>query len=190
VLAVKGFVAPGVPAASAKTPATFSAFSPPVVGSGGRQAFFAKTSGGARGLGRGLWYSPDGVVLSLLALEGAGAPDGGVFRSFTSLALPDAETSGPVFTATLSTNAALGITAASNAGLWALGPESGLTLLLRAGQTLAVDGVVRQVRSFQALTAAPASAGSTNGFDANGGIFVLAKFADGLTALLRFPPPP
>ena len=77
------------------------------------------------------------------------------------------------------------VTATNNQGLWAIDSAGTLQLLLRTGQTVAVNGSSHMVKSFVALTPPNGSAGgAAAGFDDDQHATALATFIDGAEMLL------
>ncbi|MGB8167798.1 MAG: choice-of-anchor tandem repeat NxxGxxAF-containing protein [Chthoniobacteraceae bacterium] len=185
-LAREGTAAPGIAVPQGAPPATFKTIADPVCGIAGRTAFAATLAGVKANVAACIFYSPDPAREFLLARAGDPAPGGGKFASFTSLAFPDGSGSGPIFTAELLNDKAIGVSAANNFGLWAADASGALGLVLRTGQPLNVGGTTRIVKSFSALVPAAGSIGSAHGYDNAGHISALITFTDRGTALIEF----
>jgi hypothetical protein len=186
VLAVEGDPAPDMTGADIPD-SKFRTFGAPVCGADGRTAFTATLSG-VKG-NTGIWFAADGVALRQLARAGDPAPGGGRWAKFTQLALSDETGGTPYFTGTLALDRTLGITAANNTGLWAIGTSGRLARLLHTGQDIDVKGTTRTLQSFTIFTSATDSLGSAHGYNATGQIAVRATFRDKTVALLRLTPP-
>lgn len=188
ILAVEGSPAPD--AAGVDIPnSKFRTFGTPVCGADGRVAFTATLSGviGTTGI----WYAPDGNTNALRQLARAGqpAPGGGKFAAFTQLAFADEPGGTPWFTGTLAADRTLGITAANNACIWALGSNGEVQRVLRTGQDITVKGVTRTLASFTTFTAGVDSTGAAHAYNANGQLTIRATFKDRTVALLRVTAP-
>ena len=117
------------------------------------------------------------------------APGGGKFTAFASLVFTDGPFSAPVLTAKLALDKAADITAANNLGLWAIDREGELQLVVRAGQTLKIQGENKTLKSFIALTPPPHLTGVAYGYDRAGHVAIRATFTDRTTALVQLPLP-
>ncbi|MEA3208916.1 MAG: hypothetical protein QOE70_1973 [Chthoniobacter sp.] len=170
------------------TGATFKTLSDPVSGAGKKTAFLATLANTSPALASGIWYAADGLTATPLAMAGQPAAGGGKWAAFQALVLPDGATSGPVFLATLALDKNAGITAKTNAGLWALDGTGVLQRLLHTGEGILVNGNVRSVQSFVALRAASGSIGAANGYG-DTHVTVLATFVDKTVALIDLPIP-
>jgi hypothetical protein len=172
----------GAPLAGLK----FKQFLDPVAGADGRIAFIATVAGqGVRAANRtGIWFTRNNGTLCLLARSGDLAPGGGRWGDFESLALPDGAESAPVFTASLAIDGSAGISQSNRRGLWAADSTGMLHLLLRAGQTLTVNGGARVIKTFSALSPSPGSLGAAQGFDRDGNVTALVAFTDGTEAIV------
>ncbi len=166
----------------------YRSFGEPVAGAGGKTAFtgWAGPAGGAASLG--VWYAPAGELPKRIAVSRGMAPGGGRFNGFTSLALPNGASSGPAFTASLLLDAAAGVTASNNLGLWAADSAGALSLLLRTGKKVLVQGKERFVKSFTALAAVPGALGAAAGYDGSR-FHVAVSFTDGSSAIVKIPAP-
>ncbi len=166
---------------------TFKAFKAPVSGRGGLAAFTATLKGARGTAANGVWQGTSDATLKLLARGGEAAPGGGKFASFTSLALPDGATSGPLFTGKLAVDPAASISPANNAGVWAVNSTGTLIKLLRTGDKVAgVAGADRTIKSFSALLPAVQSPGAANGYDSAGKLAAVITFTDRTVALVEF----
>ena len=183
-----GLVLLGRESETAPVGGSFAAFSDPVSGASGRTAFLGTAAYGtpAKKLAA-LWYSADGDALILLTRVGDNAAGGGKWAAFNSCVLPDA--SGPLFTATLATDKAAGISASNNFGLWGANAAGTVRQILRTGDRVMVSAVERTVKSFVALTPAAGSIGAAHGYDETGRTAVLATFTDKTVALLELAAP-
>ena len=93
---------------------------------------------------------------------------------------------GPIFVATLQNSSTYGVDNTNNLGIWAVvNSEYEVALIFRTGEPVDVNGQVKTVRTFVALTDSPGSVGAANGYDDCGDVGVLATFTDGTTALLN-----
>ena len=122
LLAQEGAAAAGVPGT------TFATFSDPVYNNYNETAFSATLKGAATTASSGVWSNASGS-LTLVAREGDATPgvSGGVFSSFTSVALPDQ--GGVLLLAKINSGAT---------GLWEGTAESNLQLLAETGEV--IDG--------------------------------------------------
>lgn len=180
LLAREGSTPPGLASS-----VTFKTLTDPVAGADGRTAFAATISGVSAAFAKGIWYSADGETLTRIARTGGLAPRGGVFASFTSLALPDGPQRGPIFTGKLAPDKALDLTTANNTGLWAVNTEGDLSLVVRTGQKIVLAGTPRTIKSFTTLLPFVPSIGAAHSYDNAGNIAVVATFTDKTVALLK-----
>lgn len=130
----------------------------------------------------GIWRSDDTNGLSLVAREGALAAEagGGVWKTFTSLALPEGR--GPLFVATMSGG---GVTTANDVGLWATDSLGALRLLLREGDVIGAS----TIKSMIVLSSVAGSPAQTRSFNNNGSVLVKATDALGAQHLLHIAVP-
>jgi hypothetical protein len=149
----------------------------PVVGANGQIAFSLVTNHGVPAIG----YSTNGTTWDVLANKGAIAPGGGEWLSFSSLALPKGEHSGPIFLGKLATNTLRGIGRTNNIGLWGVDSFGDLRLLLRTGD----ESTGKKIKSFITLIPTPGSLGSASGYDDDRTITVLATFIDKTQSVLE-----
>ena len=176
------------------TTANFASFSDPVYNNNEALAFRATlkvaTGQATAATATGIWAT-DGTPnsLALVAQEGTGqapgCPAGATFATFTELALPDqggaTNTGGVIFLGTLNANAAAGVTASNNTGIWAVDSAGTLQLIVRTGDVL--NGKTVTALSF--LPALPIVNGQSRSFaQANGDLVYLATFSDKSTAVL------
>jgi hypothetical protein len=148
----------------------------------GKVAFRATLkSGDSAGKAAGIWSDFDGA-LRLIARQGdqlTGTLAGTHFTAFTSVALPDVGS--PVFLAKIG---GTGVNTTNNVGLWTT--VAGVPqLLIRKGDPVSVNGAMAKVTSFSALRPLPFVAGQRRSAGADGGVAVLANFADGKATILR-----
>lgn len=133
----------------------------------------------------GIW-SDTGGSLALVARQGdqaPGCPAGATFSAFTSIALPDQ--GGVVFLGSLNANRTAKVTAANNAGIWAVDTGGVLELIVRKGDV--VNGKVIKDLTFLPILASVG--GQTRNFNQNTGDLVYeVTFADKSTAfyIVRF----
>ena len=216
VLASKGEAVTQDSDGNTLTGVTISGLSDPVVGNFGSVAFMVTMSGTqAPASGIEYYDNNDEEGPYLLADVGGSAPDVtgtgivGHWAGFKSLVLPSDnffysgfdvvseanpkdqpevgdDDVGPIFVGTLAINAADGVNAGNNLGLWALDGYGILQLIFRSGETVTVDGVKKVVRTFKALTAPAGSVGAVHGYDDLGDVAAIANFTDGSSALLVF----
>ena len=128
----------------------------------------------------GVWSNSSGN-LSLVARKGFQAPDyptGATFATFAQIALPDVN--GVILLATVNVNAALGVTAASNTGIWAVDGSNNLHLIVRTGQV--INGKTVTALSFMSALA-PVSGQSRSFSSGSGEVTFLATFNDHTTAI-------
>ncbi len=162
--------------------AKYLALQDPVLAADGASLAFAAKLTGIRGLGANtLWWLPAGGSLRLLAQAGQhapGTPEAQHWQAFTSLAI--APRRGPLFTAALTPGKG-GVTAANASGVWATDFTGALRLLFRAGDV--IDG--KPLKSFAILKALPGATGSTRSFNGAQHVVWLAKFNDGVSAIMQ-----
>ncbi len=145
--------------------------------SGGSGSAFSATLAGVTP-GASLWYAPIGEPSQLLAHAGDPAPGGGRYATLGTLVFPDGAAAGPVFTGTVAVDTRNGITPKDTARLWAADRNGNVSLILRAGGTVYLDGAARTMQSFTALVPAAGSIGAARGYDAAGHLTVLATVID------------
>ncbi len=190
IAAQQGKPAPGAPGC------VFSSFGNPLINSSGNVAFTAKLKGNGvstannQSLYLATWdpetqtYTPELITRTGLAAPGV---DGGIFASFSSLALPDA-LSAPhriFLSANLVKDPLNGIVAANAAGVWGCDEAGQLHLLIRAGQSVDVGGgVTKTIKSFTVLKAVVGSYGVSRSFNDNGDLVYNATFTDATQAIL------
>lgn len=165
----------------------FSVLKDPV-SAGGRAVAFLGTMKVVPGItaadNDGVWSFSGVSGLDLVAREGALAAEagGGVWKTFTSLALPEGR--GPLFVASLinrtgTTLPALpgpgGITTANDVGLWATDSLGGLRLLLQEGDVIGAS----TVKTFVVLSSVVGSPAQTRSFNSGGSVMVKATDALG-----------
>ena len=126
----------------------------------------------------GIWATGSTGVLALAAQTQGAAPgtSGAVFDSFGQLVLPDQ--GGVVFTANLT--AGVGDTTPSNnQGVWAADLNGQLQLILRAGDSLLVNGAAKTIASVSIFNASSATGGQTRSFNRAGDLVFKLLFTDG-----------
>ncbi len=173
--------------------ALFNAFGTVALGSEGNAAFVAKLKGGTATSASDLALFRVRYGTQLMAREGMEAPGAGgaVFKSFTSVAMPDGAT-GPVFVAKLlvpktgEPNPA-GVTSKNAVGLWYTDDAGTAHLLARAGDT--VEG--KTLRAFTILSNVSRSSSQARSYNNAGELIYRAFYTDGTSALLhvQLPPP-
>ncbi len=162
------------------TAANFLTLSDPVFNNNDAVAFRG-TLNVARALAAtatGIW-STSGGSLALVAQEGSPAPGtGGTFATFTSLGLSDS--GGAIILATL--NAAAGVTASNDMGIWEGNSTADLHLILQLGTTVGGKTITK-------LTFLPTENtvnGQTRGFNSTSGDIVCgATFSDKTTGIVE-----
>ncbi|MES2697218.1 MAG: hypothetical protein V4773_27380, partial [Verrucomicrobiota bacterium] len=169
IVAREGDDAAGVDGGKYKT------FSDPVSGSDGGLAVLGTAKSGSATISC-LWRALPGQPLELVKCVGNDAPGGGKFASFTSIALPDGPSSGPIFTAKLASSKVPLISTTNNFGIWAVGSSGSVVKLLRTGDTIRFNGEDRVVKTFTTLVSAAGSIGAARGYDNAGNVTVLATF--------------
>ena len=175
----------------------FSVFKDPV-SAGGRAVAFLGTMKVVPGItaadNDGVWSFSEVSGLDLVAREGFPAAEagGGVWKAFTSLALPEGR--GPLFVASLinrtgTTLPALpgpgGITTANDMGLWATDSLGALRLLLQEGDAIGAS----TVKTFVVLSSVVGSPAQTRSFNSGGSVMVKATDALGAQYLLHLAVP-
>jgi hypothetical protein len=175
------------PDATGTTGATgnFASFGDPVFASGDHIAFLAKLKPGTGGVkgsdAAGIW-SNSGGTLALVARQGSPAPDAGgaTFASFLSLGLPD--TGGVVFLAKVKGR---GETGKSGTGIWAANPAGVVSLVVRTGDSLTVNGGSKTIRLLHFLPSVLGVPGQTRSFNEAGDLTFRAVFTDRTEAILK-----
>ena len=170
----------------------WSSFNDPVLNDERDVAWIGTLSGTPTALNTAIAWNQPASGTQIVARKGYSAPgvEGGVFDTFTSMALPDGGV-GPVFTATLlaKTNGVSpgpgGVTAMNDSGLWAVDSTGAARLLLREGQTLAGRTVLR----FTALATIAGSPGQTRSFNAHRTIVASLGFSDRTEAIVQIKVP-
>jgi kumamolisin len=166
-------------AAAPGTSGTFLTLSDPVYNDNEAVAFSGAlkiATGQATSLtAAGVW-SNSGGSLALVARQGSQAPGclaGATFAAFTSVALPDQ--GGVILLATLNLNAAAGVTAANQTGIWAVDTSGNLQLIVRTGDFL--NGKTITALSFMPVVSY--AGGQTRNFNQGTGDLVYeATFSD------------
>ena len=97
-----------------------------------------------------LWYAPLGHLRNCSRMRAMSRRAADGMRRFGTLVFPDGAAAGPVFTGTVSVDARNGITAKDTARLWAADRNGTVSLILRAGGTVYLNGAARTVQSFTA----------------------------------------
>ncbi|HEX4084608.1 MAG TPA: choice-of-anchor tandem repeat NxxGxxAF-containing protein, partial [Chthoniobacteraceae bacterium] len=132
----------------------------------------------------GIWANNSGS-LQLVALQGsqaAGCPPGATFRLFNAIALPDE--GAVILLATLNNDPRIGVTAATNLGIWTVDVAGNMQLIARKGEV--VSG--RQITSFSFLPVLKSIGGQGRNFDyATGDLIFQSGYSDkssGLSAII------
>jgi hypothetical protein len=169
----------------------YKKFGDPIAGPNGSTAFAAILEGeGVTASNRsGLWLGGSDGAVRELARTGALAPGGGTWTAFESLVFPDGPQSGPMFTARLAPSALENVTRQTRRGLWAVDSAGVLQLLLRAGDSVSLNGSTQMIKSFVALTGASGSLGAARGYDNDRHVTVVATFRNGEQAMLNIAVP-
>jgi uncharacterized repeat protein (TIGR03803 family) len=188
LLAREGDVAPDADGTPLIPNARFKTFGDPIGGQNGRVAFLGTLAGVPAARSAALWFTDGVEPLRMIARAGDAAPGGGRWGAFASLALPDGPSGCPLLRARLLIDAKAGISARNHLGLWALAASGEWQVLLRTGETRVIEGALKQVVSFTALAPSAGSIGAAHGYDEDH-VAVVARFADGTSALLRIPLP-
>jgi hypothetical protein len=185
VLAQKGMAVPNADG-SPMAGVVFKTLADPVQGAGSAVAFQGTLAGFGLSTktNAGIWHRAAGGSPKLIARTGDAAPGGGHWAAFKSMAFPHTPAGGPVFLGTLQTSAIDGVSKNNNLGLWGIGSDGTLHLLLRTGQAAFVNNAPTTVKTFTALLPSPASAGTACGYDDDGNIAALVTFADTTQALI------
>ncbi len=181
-------------AAAGVSGGVFTALKDPV-SAGGRSVAFVATMKSIPGItaldNDGVWSFSDVSGLDLVAREGYPAAEagGGVWKTFTSLALPEGR--GPLFVASMhSTTAGVspgpgGITTATDVGLWATDSTGALRLLLQEGDVIGAS----TVKTFTVLSSVTGSPAQTRSFNHGGSVLVRATDTLGAQHLLQIAVP-
>ncbi|MHA3771208.1 DUF7453 family protein [Verrucomicrobiota bacterium sgz303538] len=194
VVARRGQVATGTHGA------LFSSFKDPLLNEAGEIALLATLSGGdtTKANNQGLWVSSfpvDGAAkMQLVARTGTqaiGVRGGARWKSFTSVVFSSGDIDAPAdagtwslaFTAFMVSGPG-DVSASNDMGLWIASPGK-MMLALREGQTLETGGMEKQIKSFGALKALPATSGQGSCITNTGAVAVQAFFNDGSQALLQ-----
>jgi hypothetical protein len=111
--------------------------------------------------------------------QAPGCPKGDFFESFTQLALPDQ--GGVILLATLT---GAGVTGANNQGVWAGTSASELRLILRKGNKIPVNNVLKTITALSVLTSSPVTAAQAGGLNSLGNLIYKATFQDGSEGIL------
>ena len=186
-IVAKGDVSPGCAG-------IFSAFKDPVNASNRGVAFLGtmKTVPGITAANNdGVWHSDDTHGLTLVAREGSLAAEagGGVWKAFTSLALPEGR--GPLFVASMHSKIGTtspgpgGITTANDVGLWARDSFGNPRLLLQEGDAIGAS----TVKTFVVLSSVTGSPAQTRSFNNGGSVVVKATDMLGAQHLLHIAVP-
>ena len=173
----------GFPAVGTNS-ALYATLEEPVLNNDGQIAFIgslhpAKNQATAA-TAEGIW-SDSGGTLALIARTGNAAADvpGGKFSEFEQLVLPDG--SGPIFLAKLK-----GVKQNANTGLWSVGPDGQIHLIVQTGELVDVRGTMKNIESFQIFKVCPLVVGQSRNFDATTrGVVFQATFTDGSWAILQ-----
>ncbi len=164
--------------------ATYVSFKDPVLApSAASVAFLAKLRGSGIRAGNNLavMFKSDGLPLRAVARAGGQPPGtltGAKWDRFVSLALPGGSI-GPIVHATMVRGAG-GVTAANDAGVWAVDSTGTLRHLFREGDE--VNG--KTVKSFTVLNAVPGSPGVTRAFNNLAQVVWRAVFTDRSTGIV------
>lgn len=116
------------------------------------------------------------------------ATDSGTWRTIESMAFAEGDLGGALFSGTVTGNWVFGGTSgvSSRRGLWFLDNQNILQSLIQTGYSVRIDGVWRIVRSVVTLENGASTRGTTQSYDDNAA-YVIVKFEDGKTSLLRIP---
>lgn len=122
----------------------------------------------------------NGSDLSIVAREGTAAPeapDGALWKSFKSLAMP---ARGPLLLGELQRGPG-GVTGADDVGVWAMGSAGTLRCLFREEDT--IGG--KKLKSYTVLKAISGTPGVTRSWNDAGEVVWLATFTDGSSAIVK-----
>ncbi len=187
LVAQTGSSAPGI--SGAASGAVYSLLADPVYNDNGDVAFNGtlKIATGVvtAATENGVWASNSGT-LGLLAREGSAAPGtgGALFATFTGVGLSD--DAGAIVAGTLTASTALGVTAATNSGVWEGSTSNSLTLMLRTGESATGTATPRTISSFKLFPAETYVNGQTRAFGpASGHLAVTATYTDKTTGILE-----
>lgn len=160
----------------------FAELRDPVASAGQVVAFTAKLSGGGTKAAdnESVWFRNSAGVLTLVAREGAPAPEvGAKWGAFKSIALPEGAL-GPIILASLKSTPTSKVTTANDVGLWATDSFGALRLLLREGDPIGTA----KVKSFVVLPTVRGSAAQKRSFS-NGRVIVKATDTAGAQHLVQ-----
>ncbi len=179
-----GLVARAGDEAAGVAGAFFASFGDPVARADDACAFLAKLRFRAGGVtaanASGIWTNAGGA-LALTARQGSSAPGTtATFKSFSALAMPDG--GGPVFSATL---AGAGVTKADGAGVWACDAVGAPHLVMRAGDSVDVNGAEKTVAKIEFLPTVKVVGGQSRGFDRAGDLVLRVICTDKTQAIVR-----
>jgi hypothetical protein len=156
----------------------------PVTSADGRRvAFLGKAKEATRSSFGGIWWTPEGESLTLLAREGEQAAEcatGEKWLAFRSLALPGGAT-GPLFIAKMRSLRDRAPRGRNDTGVWGVDRAGSLRLLFREGTT-SIGG--KTVRTFNVLKEVNGSPGVTRSFNSRGQVAWQATFTDGTTGVV------
>jgi hypothetical protein len=175
-VAREGNASPGIAGAN------FASFLDPIVDPIGKVAFIgtAKGQGVSSKNKTGIWFGPVGNLSlkartnhpDFKATDGSGAEIDATWSSFTSLALPGGTNAEPLFLAEIAGKAA---SEKTNFGLWAVDSEVFVRKLIRNGDQL---GDELMVKKFSVLQPVSGSVGASRSFSSGGTVSVLVNFSD------------
>jgi hypothetical protein len=122
----------------------------------------------------------------ILAREGGAAAGvaGAQWAAFTSLAFPDWDGGGPLFLAQIKSSVTAGTT-----GLWSANAAGQLSLLLRTGAKLTVNGVAKTIGDITALAAIQSAQGTGRSYDREHHVIARVTFTDNTQSLVRITAP-
>ncbi|MBL9114317.1 MAG: PASTA domain-containing protein [Verrucomicrobiaceae bacterium] len=160
---------------------SWTSFADPVASDSGMIAWSGAITAANTARSTAIACAVSGGTPVVLARTGEEAPgcNGGVFQTFSSLALPGGA-SGPVFTAALASKIGKtspgpgGVTTANDTGLWAVNSAGKSQLVLREGD--AVTG--KRVSAFTLLGIVPGSPGQARSYNGNGALVARLYFSD------------
>ncbi len=168
--------------------AKFGQFGDPVLSGGSLLAFAATLNpvlgGVTAGNSAGIWSNVSGS-LSLIARQGSqadGAPIGVLYSNFSELALP--AYGGPVFLAQLKYGQ--GLNGTNNIGLFGSDKTGTVSLLLRTGDAISVNGESKTVKLMQFLPSVRTVPGQTRGFNSDGYLLFRVMFTDRTEAIVEY----
>jgi len=184
-LAQTGTDAPGTDSA------LFSTLAEPVYNAQSETAFLANLSGPGvtKQNQSSVWWNT-ATGLSLVARTGDTVPTvaAAKWSSFVSLVLPD--NAGPVFLAKLAAGSIdrglpSDVKPTTNIGLFALDANRARRLLVRTGDSLAVQGTTKKLSLITIFGAVPGSPGQARNYNAAGDLAFRATFTDHSQAIMR-----